>query len=70
MTLTYSDGSPIRVGDLVRRGKSGKATYEVARITEVGREPVIDLYPFSGFTRASVFGEHAIQNLIKDDHWR
>lgn len=69
MTLTYADGTTIQVNDVVRRGKIGKARYRVVEITEIGREPVVGLYPISGFTRASVFGIHAIRNLVKEDTW-
>ena len=67
MTVTYADGTPIHVGDIVRRSKTSKATYVINRIVDLEGEPVVWLGPCSGYTSASVFGTAAIQQFIKEE---
>lgn len=65
-SITYTDGTPVQVGDMVRRSKTAKTVYVISGISDIqGHEPAVFLSPHSGYTAASVFGTHAIRSLIK-----
>lgn len=64
-SITYTDGTPVQVGDLVRRSKTAKTVYVVNQVVDHAGEPVVWLGPHTGYTSASVYGSHAIKTLVK-----
>lgn len=63
MTATYSDGTPIQVGDIVRRGR-GRVDYRVADIRPwPGDQVCVVLEPLDGYVMASAIGAEAIARL-------
>jgi hypothetical protein len=63
MTATYSDGTPIQVGDIVRRGR-GRVDYRVADILPYGDQACVHLKPLTGYGSASAIGAEAIAALV------
>lgn len=64
MTATYSDGTPIQVGDIVRRGR-GRVDYRVTDIRPWpgGDQGCIELEPLDGYMMASAIGAESIARL-------
>lgn len=65
MTITYRDGTEIKIGDLVKRSTTSKAVYRIKDIRDYDGQPVIGLAPHSGYTHSSCFGDEQVTRLIK-----